>query len=102
MTQKISMLKNKKIEWAPQDAVDSYSYIAEDFFPKIFDMAYEDVLITDESSIYEFDFELTGKTINHKTESVLKKIKEIYGTDVSDVKGLILIDIFKKIDEGIK
>lgn len=91
--------KIKKFEWASQEGVDSYSHIAERFFPRIFGMAYEDVLITDESSIYDFDFELVGDKIDHKTEKVLKKIKKVYGIDVSDVKGLILVDIFRKIEK---
>ena len=89
----------KEIEMAPQISIDQFEDIAADFIPKIFGMAYEDVLITDESSIYDFDFELDLKNsrVNHHTEEYLNKIKEVYGLDVSDIKGLLLVKIFERI-----
>lgn len=92
----------KKIKWIPHDVIDSYAYIAIDFFPKIFEMSYHDVLVTDESSVYDFDFELTSDTIVHKTAPVIDKIKEIYGVDVIGMNKLLLVDIFKKIAENKK
>jgi len=98
----IKIPKKAKIEWAPHDTADDYARFAEEFFPKILRMDYRDVLITDESSIYDFDFRLTGDGVHHRTKNVLNKIKKVYGVDVSDVKGLILVDVFKKIEDNKK
>ena len=98
----MNLRKIKKIEWPSHDVVDSYSYIAIDFFPQIFGMSFYDVLITDESSIYDFDFELTSDTIVHKTAPVIDRIKEVYGVDVIGMNKLLLVDIFKKIAESKK
>ena len=85
------------IELAPQFSVDTYEDIARVFFPKIFGMDYEDVMITDESSIYDFDFELTENRVNHQTSDILNKIKSEYNLDVSDVEDLLLVKIFERI-----
>lgn len=82
------------IEFAPQFSVDTYEDIARVFFPKIFGMDYEDVMITDESSIYDFDFELN---VDHQTGDILNKIKSEYNLDVSDVEDLLLVKIFERI-----
>jgi hypothetical protein len=93
-------MKYKKIEMAPQISVDQFKDIAVDFMPKIFDMDYADVLITDESSIWDFDFEFPDdckKPVKHNTKNYLLKIKEVYGIDVSDVEELLLVKIFERI-----
>jgi hypothetical protein len=94
-------LKGYSIEMAPQISVDQFEDIAVDFMLKIFGMEYADVLITDESSIYDFDEiefpEDSNKPVKHNTGTCLQKIKEIYGLDVSDIKGLFLVKIFERI-----
>jgi hypothetical protein len=95
------MPKYEKIELAPQISVDQFEDIAVDFFPKIFDMNYADVLITDESSIYDFDDiefpEDSSKPVKHNTDIYLQKIKKVYDLDVSDIKDLLLVRIFERI-----
>lgn len=92
--------KGIKIKWAPHGAVDGHAHLAEEFFHKILGMDYKEVLITDESSIYDFDFNISGGSVNHRTKTTLNKIKKVYGVDVSKVEGLILVDIFKKIKDN--
>jgi hypothetical protein len=87
-------MKFKKIELASTKETDKYDEFAAEFLKKIFGI--KNFLITDESSIYDFDFELVGK-VHHNTEKVLKKIKKNYGVDVSKIKGLKLHKIFQMI-----
>ena len=77
----------REIYLAPQIRIEQYEDIATYFFPKILNRNYEECLITDESSLYDFD----------KEEVSLKRIKKVYGLDVSDIKGLILVKIFERI-----
>ena len=85
----------KEIELISQILVDQYEDIANDFIPKIFGV--DKFLITDESSIYDFNFEIVDGKIKRETEATLKKIKEVYGIDVSDIEDLLLIKIFERI-----
>jgi hypothetical protein len=84
-------------EFAPQYSVEMYEDIARVFFPKIFGMDYADVMITDESSVYDFDFELTEDKVDHQTSDILNKIKSEYNLDVSDAEDLLLVKIFERI-----
>lgn len=88
-------LKFDKIEFAPQVQIESYEDLADQFLQKIFGI--EGAFITDESSIYDFDFELTEDKVKHHTSEALNKIKEVYGVDVSDVKDLNLVEVLKRI-----
>jgi hypothetical protein len=87
-----------EFELAPQYSVETYEDIARVFFPKIFGMDYANVMITDESSIYDFDFELLAEDqVDHQTGVILNKIKSEYNLDVSDVENLLLVKIFERI-----
>lgn len=85
----------RKIELAPQVLTEQYEDIAEHFLPAV--LGIKRFLITDESSLYDFDFELVDSKIKRDTESVLKKIQEIYGVDVSDISDLNLMKIFERL-----
>lgn len=91
------MSEYREFEYAPQDNIEKYDAFAEKFMWNIFRI--EEFLITDESSLYDFDFEFPkeGDTVIHRTEEYLKKIEYLYGIDVSDVEGLTLWKIFEKI-----
>ena len=92
-------LKYKRKELAPTVHTEKYQGYIDDLLKRVFGI--KGALTTDESSIYDFDFELIGKEgINHKTKDVLAKIKKLYGVDVSRVRGLHLVDVVKKIIEG--
>jgi nitrogen fixation-related uncharacterized protein len=79
--------------------VEQFEDIAVAFFPAILNMKYEDVLITDESSLYDFDSEIDfeNSKVTHRTQDCLGKIKGVYGIDVSDIKDLLLVKIFERI-----
>jgi hypothetical protein len=88
----------KNTEQAEEDIqIKKLDSIGKDFFSKIFKMSYNNVIITDESSIHDFDFEFTGDKIVHRTKYILNRIKKVYGVDVSNIKNLLLKDIFKRI-----
>lgn len=84
--------KGKRIEMAPTSGVDMYQSIAEDFMKRI--MGYEagDFLISDESSL--FDFEPFGE---REVGELHKKIQEEYDLDVSDIESGNLLEIFRRI-----
>lgn len=88
-----------KIEFAPQFQIEQYDDILIDFIARVVKpiMGIEGVMLTDESSLYDLDAEVTENGIVHHTEEFLDKIKEVYGIDVSDVENLLFIDIFKRI-----
>ena len=85
------MPKYKKIEYAPQISVEQFQDVADIFMKQILDMSPGDYLITDESSIDDFDVQIDS------TENILKKIKQIYNVDVSDIEGLLLVKIFERL-----
>jgi hypothetical protein len=86
--------KFKKIEFAPQVAIDQYQDLANQFLYKVFGI--EGAWISDESSLYDFDFDINedDNKIIHHTDQTLKKIQQVYGLDVSDVEGLNLLYFF--------
>lgn len=88
-----------EFEFAPQFQIEQYDDILADFISRVIKpiMGIEEVLLTDESSIYDLDAEIVGDRIVHHTEKILTKIKKVYGIDVSDVDKLLLVDIFKRI-----
>lgn len=89
-------LKFKKIELAPTVYTEKYQGYINHLLRKVFGI--KGALTTDESSIYDFDFELIGKDgIKHNTKDILAKIKKLYGVDASKVKGLLLVGVVKKI-----
>ena len=91
------MSKYEKIEIASQFLIDQYMDIADDFIIKICEK--KGALLTDESSLYDFDFEIgdDDKIIHKDMKKVLKKIEEVYGVDVSDIEDGNLVEIFKRI-----
>lgn len=80
--------KGKKFELAPQIVIEQYDDIAPIFFKKILDL--NDYLITDESSLYDFEYD-------HDMKETIARIQKEYGIDVSDLKDLMLVDIFHRI-----
>lgn len=89
-----------EFELAFQCSIDKYEDLAQEFLNEIFGI--EGALVTDESTLTDFDFELTGETVEHHTQDTLDKIEEVYGIDVSDIEGLVLWKILERIDERQK
>lgn len=87
--------KIKKIELADTFWVDQYSELAADFFPAILKMEVKDVLITDESSLWDFTSFCNDK---EDLDIYIKRVKKHYGVDISDMKDFNLVKIFKRIN----
>jgi hypothetical protein len=84
--------KGKRIEFAPTDELDMFRSLAEEFMEEIFSMEPGSYLITDESSLWDFQ---GVKDI--ALPEIHNKIREIYGVDVSDIKSGNLVEIFARI-----
>jgi len=84
--------KGKRIEFAPTDELDMFRSLADEFMEEIFCMEPGSYLITDESSLRDFqgveDLELAD---------IYGKILEVYGVDVSDIVSGNLVEIFARI-----
>jgi hypothetical protein len=78
------------IELAPTVEIEQYEPLANEFFEKILAMNYNECLVTDESSLWDFHSEETN-------EEYHRKIMEVYGTDVSDIESGNLVRIFERI-----
>ncbi|MBF8248551.1 MAG: hypothetical protein HW374_1351 [Bacteroidetes bacterium] len=86
-------LKGKKIEWAPTEGVDSMMHVAIVFMKQIFKLEPDGYLITDETRLRDLtDFGSGDVT------PILRKIKRIYGIDVSNIANGNLLEIFRRID----
>jgi hypothetical protein len=81
-----------KIEFAPRVQVNSYDEIARDFFDKISGMNYQNVLITDASSLWDFPF-------GENEDELVDKIREVYNIDISNIEDGNLVRIFEMIDQ---
>ena len=84
--------KGKRIELACTDELDMFRSLAEEFMEEIFCMEPGSYLITDESSLRDFqgveDLELPA---------IHRKVLEVYGVDVSDIVSGNLVEIFVRI-----
>jgi len=66
------------IEFAPSELVSKHEALAREFFPPIVGMDYDDCLITDESSVWNFPVELTANDL-------ARKVLLVFGTDIGDL-----------------
>ena len=86
-------LKGKKIEWASTEGIDSMRHVATIFIKLIFKLDPDGYLITDETRLRDFtDFGSGNVT------PILRRVKRIYGMDVSDVANGNLLEIFRRIE----
>jgi len=84
--------KGKRIDLAPTDELDMFRSLAEEFMQEIFCMEPRSYLITDESSLRDFqgvdDLELVD---------IHRKIRDVYDVDVSDIVSGNLVEVFARI-----
>jgi hypothetical protein len=69
--------------------VDRHALLARDFFRRILEMDYENVFISDQSSLYDFFME--------PVEVYQERIEAEYGVDVSDIEDGNLVRIFERL-----
>jgi hypothetical protein len=83
-----------QISYASQNEIAKLNHIAGEFFAAILKIPYEDCIITDESSLWDFHSENTN-------DQYQRRILERYGVDVADIKSGNLVEIFKRIDSKL-
>jgi len=88
-------LNFKEIEIAPHVLVEQYDDVANHFIPTI--LGIKGFLITDESSLLDFNFEITRDGLKRETDKNLEKVKKVYGVDISDIEDFNLMEIFKRL-----
>ena len=81
------------IEFATTAVVDKNEAIARDFLERILGFDYDQVFISDESSLWDFH---SAKS----NDDYYRKISLLYGVDVSDIDGAKLSQIFERINES--
>lgn len=86
--------KGKKIELASTAGIDMFEEVAEDFMLQIFGFEAGDYLITDESSLHDFD-----GIDDMELADIHEKIRSVYALDVSDLESGKLLEIFIRIHE---
>jgi len=84
--------KGLPIEFSTTERINKYSELGRDFLRKILDIDYDNVFISDESSLWDFVLEET-------LDVEFEKIKIVYGVDVSDTNGNLL-EIFSRIGKS--
>jgi hypothetical protein len=80
------------IEFASTLEVDRLKGIGRDFLARVLDLDPDKCFISDESSLWDFHYQATNAAL-------YEKIQDIYGVDVSDIKGAKLCAIFCKIEK---
>jgi hypothetical protein len=80
-----------QIEIAPSANIDQHEVLALDFFDRILDMNYQNVLITDLSSLWDFPSTLTEA-------EQFERIRNVYDVDISDITDGNLLRIFNRIE----
>jgi hypothetical protein len=76
------------IEFAASHRVDQHSKLAKDFAKRVFELDW--VFISNESSLWDFHGDLTNETL-------IRKIRSVYGVDVSDITSGSIADILDRI-----
>jgi len=83
------------IKFASTDRVVGVEHVARDFFHRILDMNYDDCLITDESSLWDFHEDESNKIYTGR-------IQDEYGIDISDLSDARIADILERIAQRRK
>jgi hypothetical protein len=77
------------IQFAPRVEVVKHDRTAAEFFARIMNMDYSQVLITDQSSLWHFPFE---------PQDLVEKIRGVYGIEVSEEEDGNLVELFERIE----
>ena len=83
---------------APQDGIDQFDALAREFLPAILGHDFDEVMITDESSLSDFSgFRETREEFDAWERKVLQRIEDRYGVRPLD-SGIHLVDLFRDIE----
>ena len=80
----------KGLKLASDRQIRRYAAIQAEFLAKIFNDEYEEVWVSDKSSLHDF-------ATQRSLEPYYAKIREVYGREVSDIEGALLWNIFQRI-----
>lgn len=80
----------KVLKLASTNQIDVYSSHLDDFFKNVYGEEYQELWVSDKSSLWDF---ATGRTL----EPYIERIKKVYGVDVSDIEGALLWKILRRI-----
>ena len=79
------------IEIASSDRVHELEHVARDFMPRVLGHDFDQCIVSDESSLWDFHEEDSNAAFHNK-------IALLYGIDVSDIENGNLVAIFERID----
>lgn len=84
-------MTKRPLHFASRTVVKSHETLARDFLERILDVDYDRCIITDKSSLSDFDL---------ATAACVQRITAAYGVDVSDIQDGRLVSIFERIAQG--
>jgi hypothetical protein len=84
--------KGKRIELAPTEGVDAFQSLAEEFMKSIFKMEPGSYLLTDESSLHDFE-----GVEDMDLHDIYEEIRRAFDIDVTDIQSGNLREIFTRI-----
>jgi hypothetical protein len=84
--------KGKKIVLAPTHGIGAFASIAEEFMSAVFNMEPGAYLITDESSLHDFE-----DAEDMSLEDIQARIMSVFDVDMRDVRSGNLVEIFARI-----
>ena len=91
-------IDRSNITIAPQDGIDQFEGLAREFLPAILGHDFDEVMITDESSVSDFCGRLeTREEFDAWERKVLQRIEDRYGVRPTDC-GVLLVDLFRDIE----
>ena len=86
------------ITFASQDGIDQFESLAREFLPAILRQDFDEVMITDESSVSDFCGRLeTREEFDAWERKVLQRIEDRYGVRPTDSR-IHLVDLFRDIE----
>jgi hypothetical protein len=85
--------KNTRFELAPQDKLAPLEYLAPRFFREVVGLEYSDVLVTDESDLFDFA-DVTGDR-EQEVQRMLLRMGATYGIDPSHIQSTKITDLLQ-------
>lgn len=82
---------NVPIEFASQNLISKYEELEKDFVSRILNIDW--AWISDESSLWDFH-------ADENNDKYFRRIQAVYGVDVSDVRGAMIVGILEKISNS--
>ena len=87
-----------RITFAAQDGVDQFESLAREFLPAILGYEYDDVMLTDESSLGDFcGLCDTREEFQAWEQKILRRVEDRYGVRATHAR-VRLVDLFRDIE----